>query len=88
MTDADHSTHMAKNHFQDGYAAYNYQKTACQTAITALRLRDLNKEWEALDLLADVGVNENSMTQLAKRIRGLNALRPAANQKTHDDRVL
>ena len=84
VTDADHNRHMQQNHFQDGFAAFTYLQGACQLQVTNLRLRDLDKEWEAIDMLADIGVNENSVALLAKHIRGKNALRPVAHHKTLD----
>ena len=74
MLDADHLTEMKVNYFQDGIAAYTYMVHAYAlrycTPMTALQLRDLNKQWDALDLMQDIGINANSISQLGKHLEG------------------
>ena len=78
LTDADHLTTIRQSYFQDGLATYNYLSQHCRTAIDAIRLRDMNKQWNDLDLLTDAGVSENTVLDLAKRIKVLNSKRPNA----------
>ena len=59
-------------------------QTQFRTAVDALRLRDLDKDWDAISIITDVGVSENTIQLLAKRIRAVNGKRPAANRKTAD----
>ena len=83
--DEDHVNHMSRHHFQDGHAAMRYLRGACQEAVDALKLRDLNKEWDDIDLLIDIGVHENSIKFLVKHIRSKNAERPLLHQKSLTD---
>ena len=76
ITDPDHVTEMKMSHFQNGPAAYQYLVGACALPVNAMRLRDLNKMWDSLDILADVGVDENSILQIVKKIKVMNSRRP------------
>ena len=66
----DHLRHIELNHFQDGRAALLYLRASCRTQVDALRLRDLNAEWDRLDIIHDIGVNENSISILARQVIG------------------
>ena len=35
-------------------------QTSCQQPVDRLRLREMNKEWDDLDMLQDVGINTNN----------------------------
>ena len=56
ITDADHLTTIRQSYFQDGLATYNYLTQHCRTAIDAIRLREMNRQWDDLDLLTDAGM--------------------------------
>ena len=42
----------------------------------------MDKEWDALDIMTDVGVNAYTIQTLCKKIRTLNGLRPAGHKKS------
>ena len=85
ITDSGHLTEMANNHFQDGRGSWLYLETSCQAPVNAIRLRKLNKDWDDIDIVHDIGINQNSIKSLAKLIRTTNGKRPAANRKTPDE---
>ena len=62
-------------------AAYAYLQGACRQPVDRLKLRELDAKWHDLDLLQDVGVRATSIGDMAKKIKALNAKRPAANRK-------
>ena len=68
--------------FQNGYAAYEFVRGHCALAVDALKLRDMNMEWDALDLLADVGVSVNSILDMQKKINNLSSKRPTAKTRS------
>ena len=84
-TSADHITHLKQNHFQDGMAAWLYLEGMCRAAPTQIKLRKMNKDWDDISLLHDVGVCESSIQQLAVRIAAVNARRPVANRKSRNE---
>ena len=47
--DADHRSHLAQNHFQDGPAAWAYLTAAMRTPVSRMQLRELDRKWDALD---------------------------------------
>ena len=49
QTHPDHVKHLSANHFQDGVNAYKYLKASSQTAVNAIRLRELRRLWDDLD---------------------------------------
>ena len=77
ITDPDHISHIRLNFFQEGRKTYNYLQTECQLATTATRLRELNRKWDDIDMLADVGVDENTILNLSKKLKVLNS-KPAS----------
>ena len=79
--DEEHRAEMKANHFQDGPAAFAYMTGQCRLPVDRLQLRKLDKDWDELDLLQDVGINENSILMMAKHIKAINAKRPAGNRK-------
>ena len=44
-----------------------------------------DKELDAIDIVTDIGVNANTITLLATRIKAKNAKRPAANRQSQPD---
>ena len=75
ITDLDHITTLRQMHFQDGQAAFHYLPIACQLAMTQSRLRELDRQWTDLDLITDVGVSENTVLDLLKKIKVMNSKR-------------
>ena len=45
-----------------------YFEAACQAPINALRLRRLNKDWDDIDIVHDIGINQNLIKSLAKSL--------------------
>ena len=85
ISDGDWQLELKNNHFQNGRAAYLALAAACATPVDALKLRQLNAEWHDVDLLADIGVNANTISSLLKRLKVLNSKRPIASRKTSDE---
>ena len=85
ITDPDHIiTTIRQNHFQDGQATFQYLLAACQLAMTQSRLRELDRQWADLDLITDVGVSENTVLDLLKKIKVMNSKRPLGARKTNN----
>ena len=55
--------------------------SCCAVPVGRLQLKDMDAEWINLNMLEHVGVSPNSVTDAAKKIKALNAKRPAANRK-------
>ena len=51
VLDGDHITEMTNSHFQDGHAAWLYLENCCQRPINQLRIRELNKEFDDIDII-------------------------------------
>ena len=83
--DKDHLRHMRANHWQDGPAAWAYLQGECAIAMDNLRLRELERQWMDLDILADIGVNENSILMTGKKLQMLNSKRPVANRRNQTE---
>jgi hypothetical protein len=83
--DKDFKLHLKQNFFQDGPAAFAYMMGECRQAVDRIQLRQLDAKWIALDLVADVGVSPNSISEMAKKIKAVNSKRPLANR--HDQTV-
>ena len=81
QADPDIVVQLKRMHFQDGRAAYQYMDGAYRTPIDNIALKQMDKDFDALDLLETVGVNEHTVTLIVKVMRVLNATRPIANQK-------
>ena len=41
-----------------------YLRASCQQAVDQLWLRELNQEWDAIDIVSDIGINENTIQLL------------------------
>ena len=78
VLDGDHITEKTNSHFQDGHAAWLYLEACCQRPINQLRIRDMNKEFDDIDIVHDIGINQNTIKTLAKTIRTVNGKRPTA----------
>ena len=77
----DHRTHMYNHHFQDGHAAWNYLEGLMRTPPTAMELRAMNKRFDDIDILTDIGINANTIIMLNTKIKAVNAKFPAAHRK-------
>ena len=84
VTDQDHKSNMYSQHFQDGYGAMEYMRGACMQPINAMQLRAMDKEWDALNILEECGVDAYSLQNFAKKMRVMNGLRPEANRHDKD----
>lgn len=82
-TDEDLKRTMYDAHFQDGHGAFQFQRLTCARPPDRMALRELDKKWRELDLIADAGVDENTVSTMARKMRVLNGERPVANR--HDE---
>ena len=80
-SDRDCQTHMAANHFQDGAAAWAYLEALMRTPPTAIELREMNRRFNDIDILSDIGINANTIVMLNSKIKAVNSKFPAANRK-------
>ena len=55
VTDAAHVTQMKNAHFQQGRDAFNYLRASCQMPVDALKLRQLNRDWDDISIIYDIG---------------------------------
>ena len=85
VLDADHISEMKNNYFQDGYLAFTYLQGCCQRTVNPLRLREMNNEFDSIDIIHDIGIGENTIKMLCKRVRTINGKRPVANRKTQSE---
>ena len=67
------------NHFQNPLTAIVYLRNF-RSPTDALTLRNMKKGFNTVDLLHNIGVNENSVTLLVNLLRFLNNKLPAANR--------
>ena len=81
VLDADHITEMRNSHFQNGFGAWMYLRTACFRPPSLLRLREMNKDFDDIDIVHDIGINHNTIKLLCKRIRTVNGKRPAGMRR-------
>ena len=85
VLDADHLTEMKNSHFQNGHTAFTYLQVSCQRAVNPLRLREMNKDFDDIDIVHQVGIETNTIKLLCKKIRTINGKRPPANRKTQSE---
>ena len=57
--DEDYKLHLKQNFFQDGPGAFAYLQGELRQPPDRLKIRQLDKDWNNLDLLQDVGVSAN-----------------------------
>ena len=79
--DEAHKLHMQQTFFQQGPAAWQYMIAECREPVDRLQLRQMDAEWDDMDLLQDVGVSPNSIADMCKKIKAINAKRPAGQRK-------
>ena len=72
--------YLYNHHFNDGHTAWQYLDGQLSAAMTPLRLRELTHQWDNVNIITDIGVDEWSLQKAAKRLRTLNAKRPLANR--------
>ena len=63
-SDSDLKLTLNTNFFGDGIGAWQYL-IMYRAPVNTLTLREMDNKWNAIDLLADVGVADDSMMQLA-----------------------
>ena len=83
--DADLRQYIHQNHFQDGPNAFAYLQGELRKATDRLQLKEMDKQWDGTTLLGSVGVQAHSISDLAKKLKALNARRPVANRKTANE---
>jgi hypothetical protein len=52
-----------------------------RTPPTAMELRAMNKRFDDIDILTDIGINANTIIMLNTKIKAVNAKFPAAHRK-------
>ena len=80
--------YLRQNHFQQGRAAYLYMQGAMASEINRTEIRTMNKTWDDINMLSDVGVQQHSVRLLLSHIRAVNGERPGAPvnyRKTNDE---
>jgi hypothetical protein len=82
LLDDDQITRMRNDTFQLGYESFINLRASCRMPVNQLRLREMDKEWDALDIINDIGINPFTIQQLCNKIRTLNGKRPAGHRKT------
>ena len=65
----EHLQHITQNFFQNGRAAYNYLDTALSQVIDQIRLDALDQQWIDLNIITDIGVNENTIKSLVVKLK-------------------
>ena len=56
-------------------------QTCCAVPVGRFQLKDMDADWNNLNMLEHIGVSPNSVTEAAKKIKALNAKRPIAKRK-------
>ena len=69
QTHPDHVKHLSANHFQDGVNAYKYLKASSQTAVNAIRLRELRRLGRLLAPIAGAQPHSELRSAVASRWR-------------------
>ena len=67
---------LSANHFQQGQEALRFLNTAYDTAIRPSDLRELDQQWNELNIINDVGINEESINKFSKLLMRVNGDRP------------
>ena len=81
----EHLKYIRTNHFQDGQAAYDYMVAACAAPLNAIKTRELRRQWDDMDLMELVGVQEHTIQLLATKIQAQNAEFPAGSRKDRSE---
>jgi len=76
---------LARDHFQEGRAAFLTVQAGGLVAVDRLRLDELDQDWQDISIVHDIGVNESTVSRLAAHIRAINAKRPAAHRKNETE---
>ena len=81
--------YLRQNHFQDGRAAHQYMRASMASAINRTEIRAMNRTWDDINMLSDVGVQQHSVRLLLSHIRAVNGDRPAApiNYRKSNDEI-
>lgn len=66
--DAEINEYLYSHHFNDGYAAWQWLSGQLRAAMTPLRLRDLTHQWDNVNTITDIGVDEWSLQKAAERL--------------------
>ena len=81
VLDRDHTPAYAAESFPGWFCRVHVcGRAAIGSRVDRMRLRELDAEWDKLDTLQDVGVDENSVANMAKKIKALNSKRPVAQR--------
>ena len=70
--------------FQNGRAALQYLEGLYDTPVMLSDLREMDRRWQELSIVQDVGVREDSITQLVVLMQRVNGERPVANRFTNE----
>ena len=67
--DPEINEYLYNHHLNDGFAAWQWLTGQLRSAMTPLRLRDLTYQWDEVNIITDIGVDEWSLQKAAKRLR-------------------
>ena len=81
----EHLKYIRTNHFQDGQTAFNYMDAACAAPLNAVKTRELRRQWDDMDLMELVGVQEHTIQVLATKIQAQNAEFPLGSTKDRSE---
>ena len=81
----EHLKYIRTNHFQDGQTAFNYMDAACAAPLNAVKTRELRRQWDDMDLMELVGVQEHTIQVLATKIQAQNAEFPPGSTKDRSE---
>ena len=79
IVDTDLVAILSANHFQQGQEALRFLNTAYDTAVRPSDLRELDQQWNELNIINDVGINEESINKFSKLLMRVNGDRPRGN---------
>ena len=87
ITRKDITDTLTRDHFQNGRNAYTAARGMGVVAIDALRLKELDVDWDVISIIHHIGISESTITLLEQKIRAINSERPAPSRKTEDQMV-
>ena len=85
ISDTDLVKILWTNFFGNGQLAFNYLNTLYDTPVRRQDLRDLDRKWTDVNIVNDLGINEDSIMNFTKLLSRLNGERPVANRHNDDE---
>ena len=85
INDGDLVEILATNFFGSGQDAFKYLNTVFDTPVRRQDLWELDRKWIDFNIISDVGIGEDSITNFVKLLTHMNGERPAAYRHTNDE---